>query len=246
MAEKRALEPTRYLPLFAFRRAGNVPASVDGAILAARQRGHVRPAVRARSTRQTGMCLITLPASAPVRMEEDEWIIIQPPCDHGYHVAGPNQACVAVPHWTFRLEARVAYPPVGESEAFTTVIVLAVFDPLWLPIDKHGRAFESAIAYTCNQFGEVQSRIGIVVDTQQEHAAVQFVDTTNRTLRLVRRQRERISEYFGRVWSERGECVGVLAPQNAARLPEISGHDAKIRRRPGSLRVERHIVDVGP
>jgi hypothetical protein len=87
------------------------------------------------------------------------------------------------------LKAALAQPFVGESESLAAVIVLAVLDADRATVLEHGDVERRAIRHVRHQLGQMQRRVRVVIDAEEQNLPIELVNSADGTLRPVRRER---------------------------------------------------------
>jgi hypothetical protein len=123
------------------------------------------------------------------------------------NVPRPSKPGVRISHRTLGLEPFRPEPVIGEGEAFTAVIVLAVVNSNWASVLKDRALPRYSIGNRGQHFREVERGIGVVTDSEKEHLAVELVDTTDRALGNMRRKGKGIAEDLRSMRSCRRECL---------------------------------------
>ena len=95
-------------------------------------------------------------------------------------VASPREPCLRVADASLGLKAACAQPLVREIEALTAVIVLQVLDAGGAPVLENGDVLRHAIRNVREQLRQVDRRVGIVVDTDEQNLAVEIVHAADR------------------------------------------------------------------
>lgn len=113
----------------------------------------------------------------------------------------------------FPLKIPRSQPFIYKREALTAVVVLRVINPDG-PTVLHDRAvLRHSIRNLREDFGEMDGRIRLMPDAEEQDLSVQFVHAADRTLGTVRRQWQRIGRDGRRPRAERskGEGMGTSA-----------------------------------
>ena len=92
-----------------------------------------------------------------------------------HDVPGAREPCVSVSHAPFGLEAPRPQPLVREGEARATVVVLPVVDPNRASVLEDRAVLRHAVRNAGEEFRQVERRVGVVADPEEEHLAVQLV-----------------------------------------------------------------------
>ncbi len=124
-------------------------------------------------------------------------------------------------------------PVVGQGEAPAAMIVLQIVDPHALPVLHHHAVPRNAIRHLGHELGEMERRVGVVPDAQQQHLPIEIVHPSHRTVRNMRRQRQRrLHDRLGADrWRRRPADDRSARPRAGARTDRPSRRDL---RRPAS------------
>lgn len=178
----------------------------------------------------TSSSLAALGASGIRRVEEDQGIAGEMFEGDSDDVAGASEPGMRVSNGAFGLEPGGTQPLVRQSEAGAAVIVFLIVNSDRASVLKNREVFGQAIGNAGEDFGQVESRVGIMADADKEHLSIQFVHAADRTSRNVRRKRQRAGDDLGGVGSDGGEAVEVIASQDARLPPEEIGDYAEVGR----------------
>lgn len=142
-------------------------------------------------------------------MKEQEWVVGQLFDGNSDDVSSASEPCMGVPHLTFGLEAPLPQPLVREGEAGATMVILSIFDPHRSPIEEDGAVLRHAVWNASEDFCQMQSRVGVVADPQEEHLPVQFIYMPYGAPENVRWNGEWAGDYLGgaRAGRRKGEWV---------------------------------------
>jgi hypothetical protein len=153
---------------------------------------------------------------------------------------------MGVPDRVFSLQIARAKPIVGEGEPRAAVIVLAVLDPNGCAGFDDRAVLGHTIRNAGNDLREVQRRVGVMADAEKQDVPIQFVHTTNRTGRDMRRKRKWIRRDLrgGRAGGRKRK--GVIAPHNTRLAPERVGDDTEVRCGWRLPEIERRVAISGP
>lgn len=161
-------------------------------------------------------------------------------------ITGAEQPRVCVAHAALALEPALAQPFVGQCEASAAVVVLTVLDPLGPAVAQDRQRFRHAVGHAGHDLGQVERRVRLVPDAEEEDLAVQLVHPAHGALGDVGRERERVDEDPGGCRARRREGEEVIAAPHAGEPPERVRDDAEVRRRRRRLGVERLVVVPRP
>ncbi len=146
-------------------------------------------------------------------------------------IPGAREPSVRVPHATFRLKPARPEPLVRQAEALATVIVFLVVNPDRPSVAEHGTGRRHPVRNAREQLRQVERRVGVMANPEQEHLSVQIVHPPDGAFGNMRRQRERIGGDSGGFRSGGREGMSVM--DFALRRP-IARMCRPPRRGPGS------------
>lgn len=194
----------------------------------------------------TSSSLAALGASGIRRVEEDQGIAGEMFEGDSDDVAGASEPGMRVSNGAFGLEPGGTQPLVRQSEAGAAVIVFLIVNSDRASVLKNREVFGQAIGNAGEDFGQVESRVGIMADADKEHLFIQFVHAADRTSRNVRRKRQRAGDDLGGVGSDGGEAVEVIASQDARLPPEEIGDYAEVGRCGRDAWIEKLVIVSRP
>src|SRR5688572_9418585 len=112
---------------------------------------------------------VALRAPAAGRMKEYERAVLQVAMHDRHVVARSHEERPPMPDLPLVLELAGSQPSLGESEALTAMVVLAVIDAN-APIPIHnGDMLRDSIRNAGQHLGQMDRRVRIVADTEQEN-----------------------------------------------------------------------------
>jgi hypothetical protein len=153
-------------------------------------------------------------------MEKQEGVAAQMFNRDGYDVPGPREPCLSVSDTTLGLETSRPQPRVHQGEARAAMVILAVVDPDGATVLKDGAVFQHAIRNIREEFRQMESRVGVMADADEEHLSVQIAYTTDRAFRDVGREWERIRGDLAAPRSGCREGMEVLTSSHVGQSPE--------------------------
>ena len=120
-------------------------------------------------------------------MQEHRLALAQPLDRHLDHVASAHETRLGVAYRSAALEAALSEPIAHEVEPLAAVVDLFVFESPLLPVDPHLHVLGQAVAHSRQVLGEVDRRVRVVADAEQEHLRVELEGAADRTVEAVRR-----------------------------------------------------------
>jgi hypothetical protein len=179
-------------------------------------------------------------------MQEQKRVVRQVLHGHSDDIASAREPCMGVPDAPFGLEAPRPQPLVREGEALAAVVVLPIVDPDPASFLEDRATRRHAVRYARDELRQVERRIGVMADTEQEHQPVQIVHPPDGAFGDVGRKRKRIGDDPGGLGTGRREGLRVIASQHAGQSPERIRHDTEARRHGSGAWVKRLVVLAGP
>src|SRR6185369_1755547 len=114
-------------------------------------------------------------AARPARMQEDCLVAAQP-IERGRHdVARARKPRLGVTNPAAALPALGFQPRVEQAEVFAAMVGLAVFVAPRPSVQQDGRVLGLPVAHAGDVLGDVDRRVGVVPDPEQQHLAVELV-----------------------------------------------------------------------
>jgi hypothetical protein len=126
------------------------------------------------------------------------------------------------------------------------MVVLLVVDPNRPSVLEDRTVRRHPVWNAREQLRQVERRIGVMSDPEEEHLPVQIVHPPDRAFGDVGRKREWVRGDSGGSRSGRREGVAVVASQHTRQSPERVRYDSETRRRWSGEWVERFVVISGP
>ena len=125
-------------------------------------------------------------------MEEQERVSSQVIDRNPDDIPSAHKPRMSVSHAPLGLKPLRAQPFVRQGEAHAAVIVLPVIDPNRAAALKDRAELRHAVRNACDDFRQMERRVGVVLDPEEEHLSVEIVHPADRAFGDVGRKRKRI------------------------------------------------------
>lgn len=122
-----------------------------------------------------------------------------------HYVASPGQPRMRVSYRPLHLEAPRAQPSVRQPEPLTTMVVLQIVKPNRASVLEDRAVPRYAVRHPREQLGQVERRVCIVTDAEEQHLSVQVVHPAYRAFGSVGRKGQRAGGDPGSLESGRRE-----------------------------------------
>jgi hypothetical protein len=126
------------------------------------------------------------------------------------------------------------------------MVVLLVIDPDRASVLEHGAVSGHPVWNPCQEFRQVERRVGVMTNTKEKHLSIQLVYPSYRAFRDVGWKRKWIGRDPGSFRASRREGLAVIAAQHTGQSPEGVSDNSQVWRRWSGHRVKGFILIPRP